>query len=74
MAKATIYLKEWTRSGSVLWETPICADCAKVHVRDVPLRRGDERVMRLWSGPETDCGMCTFDEDVADDQNGTVAR
>lgn len=74
MNTATTYLKETTRSGSVLWETPVCADCLGAHLRSVTLRRGETRVMRTWNTPDTPCGMCEDEEKAADCQTGAVAR
>ena len=59
----TTYIKEWTRSGSVLWDTVVCGDCLSIHVREVCLRPGEQRVTRPWTGKPTPCGMCSVDED-----------
>lgn len=63
MAQGTIYLKETTRSGSVLWETVACEACMAVH-RGITRRPGDQRIERPWRGELRECGFCEASEEA----------
>jgi hypothetical protein len=65
MATGTIYLKETTRSGAVLWDAVVCDICMAIHRAEVVLRRGERRQERPWTGEPRECGMCPDEETAA---------